>query len=203
MSGNPILEFWSRQNESAPLSPDQLAAIKETFGVAGRLEPVDIAPGYAVSDDGRVFSAIPCSWRKDCPRELRQTTTKYGYRMVRLHVNKKDGLAGVHVLMGRAFLPPPAEGQDRVRHLDGDPAHNIAGNLAWGTAQENAEDMVRHGRSLKGMRSPQAKLNDRRVILARGLHDEGFSDAAIAILFGVHPETIRRACNGEQWGHIE
>lgn len=65
------------------------------------------------------------------------------------------------------------------------------------------EATIRHGRSLKGMRNMHAKLNGRRVQLARGLYEEGISISVIAHLFGVDYETIRKACNGDQWGHIQ
>jgi hypothetical protein len=203
MSGNAIAQFWARQSEVEPLNPEQLIAIKAAFGVVGEIRPVGMAPGYAVTDDGRVFSGILCSWRKDCPRELRQTTTKHGYRMVRLHVNRKAILAGVHVVMARAFLPPPAGGQDRVRHWDGNPANNRLGNLLWGTQAENLADAVRHGRTLKGLKNPGAKLTERRVRLVRELCAEGFSPAAVAAFFGIHEDTVRRACRGKHWGHVE
>jgi hypothetical protein len=34
----------------------------------------------------------------------------------------------------------------QCRHLDGNPSNNRPDNLRWGTAKENAADMIRHGR---------------------------------------------------------
>ena len=106
---------------------------------------------------------------------------------------------GIHVIVARVFLPPPSPGQDRVRHLDGDPANNCVVNLAWGTQKENADDMIRHGRSLRGLKNPNAKLNPKRIQIARDLISEGFRIEVVARLFGVCYESIRRAVNGEQW----
>lgn len=198
---NNIRALWENRNDYHPLTPGQLQEIKATFSVVGELRAVSRAPGYAVSADGRVFSGLLCSWHKECPRELRPIPHKHGYRGARLHVNHRPSLIGIHVLVAEAFLPPPEEGQDRVRHLDGNPANNVAGNLKWGTQKENLADMVWHGRSLKGMKNTNAKLNDRRVELIRGLAEEGFGLSAIALFFGVSEETVRRAVNGKHWGH--
>ncbi len=202
MRQNSIRAFWSRQSETAPLNQEQLDAIKVAFGVAGEIRLITTAPGYAVTDDGRVFSGVCCSWSKECPRELRPIPTGAGYRMVRLHINKRATAEGIHRLVAFAFLSPPTPAQDRVRHLDGDPTNNVVGNLVWGTQKENCADAIRHGRTLKGLKNPQAKMTPKRVLLSRMLQREGVSDGIIGTLFGVTSETIRRACNGEQWGHV-
>lgn len=183
------------------MSPD-IQTIRDRFGVAGELRELAFAPGYVVSDDGRAFSFIPCTWHKECPRELRPVPHQYGYRMARLHINKKAILRGIHQLVAAAFLPLPQPGQKVVRHLDGDPANNHVDNLAWGTQAENLRDAIGHGRTLKGTRNPNAKLNDRRVQIVRALAAEGFATTAIATFFGVNRNSILRALNREQWGHV-
>jgi hypothetical protein len=196
-------DFWARREDARTLSPEQLEAIRQAFSVAGEVRPVQRAPGYAVSDDGRVFSGLLCSWQRlKCPRQLKPIPHLFGYQMARLHVNRRATLIGIHVLVAEAFLLPPSEGQNRVRHRDDNPGNNAADNLLWGTQQENMEDMIHRGRSLKGMKSTQAKLTDRRVQLIRGLAEEGFSLTAIAHFFGIHYETARRAVNGESWSHV-
>jgi hypothetical protein len=204
MSRNAIVDFWAGQTGSRkPLTPEQLAAIKAAFDVAGEVRPIAIAPGYAVSDDGRVFSGVPCSWHKDCPRELRQTPVKHGYLMVHLHANKRAVSTQTHALVAQAFLPPPAEGQDRVLHWDGNPANNRAGNLRWGTQAENLADAARHGRTLRGIKSPNAKLDDDKVRLARAMCKEGHTAVAVAQLLGVSPGIIRLIRDGKRWRHVE
>lgn len=203
MSRNAICDFWFRQsNSEEPLSPQHLAALKGSFGVVGEIRPVAGAHGYAVSDDGRVFSSRPCARTGECPRELRQTKTQYGYRMVRLQVLRRQTSDGVHRLVAKAFLPPPESHQTVVRHLDGNPSNNRADNLAWGTQADNLADAVRHGRTLKGLKNPNAKLNDRLVVAARILCGEGYSHSAVAHFLGVDSESVRRACTKEQWAHV-
>lgn len=50
----------------------------------------------------------------------------------------------VHQLVALAFLGPSPEAAE-VRHLDGDPANNCAGNLRYGSRSENRDDQRRHG----------------------------------------------------------
>ena len=88
-----------------------------------------------------------------------------------------------------------------VRHLDGDPTNNRVGNLAWGTQADNMADAVRHGTTLKGLKSPNAKLTPRRAELIRMLVEEGFSRPAVAKLFAVSPATVDRVVWGEAWGN--
>lgn len=178
-------------------------AIRKKFNVETEVRPVRGAPGYFVSADGRVFSGLHCSWTKERPRECKPITTKYGYKMFRLHINKKPTAENVHRMVAFAFLPEPKEDQTVVRHLDGDPANNRVGNLAWGTQAENMADCVRHGRSLKGLRNPVAKLNDDTVRAIRILIGQGYSSNALAAFLGVADETIRRAVSGEHWGHVD
>jgi hypothetical protein len=54
----------------------------------------------------------------------------------------------VHRLVAEIWLPDPLPGQIQVRHLNGDPFDNRLENLAWGTARDNAEDRMRHGRGV-------------------------------------------------------
>jgi hypothetical protein len=199
MSSNELMRFWQSRGESSQVTAVQAEELRNRFGVAEPVRPIAHAPGYAVSRDGRVFSFLPCSWSKDCPRELRPIRHAYNYRMVRLHVNKKSAPAAVHRLVAEAFLPPPAPAQNVVRHLDGNPANNHADNLAWGTQADNMQDAIRHGTSLKGNKNPNAKLTPRRVRIIRDLTAEGFR---IAHLLGVNPQTVRLAASREQWAHV-
>lgn len=67
-----------------------------------------------------------------------------GYRKATLFVDGVATGASIHVLVCEAFHGPRPEGTV-VRHLDGNPLNNSAGNLCWGTQSENGFDTVRHG----------------------------------------------------------
>jgi len=168
------------------------------------LVPVSAAPGYFVTRDGRVFTdRVSTRHRRGGLREVGQSTSGRGYPYVRMVISGRWTAVPVHRLVATTFLPPPAEGQTVVRHLNGDPGDNRPDNLAWGTQADNMADCIRHGRTLKGMKNPNAKLNDRKVLAARILVDEGYSANALGAFLGVDGDTVRRAVNGEQWGHVD
>lgn len=195
--------FWKQAASILVVdTPESLAMLKLQFGVEGEILPITTSPGYAVSSCGRVFSRMPCAWLRDVGfREMKLGVHAFGYRFVRLHVNKRPSSNTVHRLVAIAFLPAPEPHQAVVRHLDGDPSNNNVGNLAWGTQADNMADCVRHGRTLRGIKNTNAKLNPKRVALIRGLHEEGFGDQTLAAFFGVGRETVRRAVTGEHWSH--
>lgn len=97
---------------------------------------------YQVSNHGRVKSL-----KRKKPMLLKLFQAHAGHLCVSLYKDGRLKQAFVHRLVLNAFVGPcPDEGL-MCRHLNGDPADNRVENLAWGTAKQNAEDMVRHGTS--------------------------------------------------------
>lgn len=77
-------------------------------------------------------------------------------------------------------------------------------HLRWGTAQENADDRVEHGRSLRGQAHWKASLTQSEVIeikrlIAGGMH----SQSEIAALFGSTKKTIGGIAQGRVWGWVQ
>jgi hypothetical protein len=112
-------------------------------------------PGYEVTRDGHVFS-VASNWRGYGRRELNQTPNDDGYPSVRIIVDGKRKRLAVHVLVAREYLPPRPSPRHEVRHLDGTKLNPSAGNLAWGTQKDNADDRERHGRTSRGLRHSEA-----------------------------------------------
>jgi len=106
-------------------------------------------PGYEVTRDGRVFS-LATNWRGYGRREMAQQPNEDGYPSVRILLEGKRKRLTVHVMVAIHHLPPRPSSKHQIRHLDGDKANPSAGNLAWGTAKENADDRERHGRTSRG-----------------------------------------------------
>jgi len=94
-------------------------------------------PGYAVTDDGQV-------WSDHVQRYLRPFTKASGHLVVALSRDKKSYSRKVHTLVALAFIGPRPEGLE-VRHLNGVPADNRRENLVYGTHAENMQDALRHG----------------------------------------------------------
>jgi hypothetical protein len=177
---------------------DPVSTVRRLFGITARIAVHPRHDYIAVTDEGRVFSwRISSRHRSGQVRELTKTDAGKGHLYVRL--TGRNDAALVHRLVAECFLPPPGEGQNVVRHLDGNPANNTFGNLAWGTQAENMQDMIRHGRSLKGVKNPNAKLTNRRAKIVRALFEEGFRTDVIAHLFGVNQNSIERCVNCDSW----
>jgi HNH endonuclease/NUMOD4 motif len=100
-------------------------------------------PNYLVSDLGNIRSMPRQGSRGGV---LALFPNKYGYPFVSLHSDGVQKSRAVHQLVLAAFLGPMPEGME-IRHLDGNPANNRLGNLAYGTHAENNRDIVDHGRN--------------------------------------------------------
>lgn len=97
--------------------------------------PIPEHPGYEVSDLGGVRSldrTLPTGGgyaKFYAGRTLKQQTHSRGYKVLLL--GSRNGPHLVHRLVLAAFVGPCPDGME-VRHLDGDPANNSLGNLAYG-----------------------------------------------------------------------
>lgn len=171
------------------------------FESAEEWRPVVGFPNYAVSDRGRVWS-IP---RKRVPngRMLPQSIAPgYGYLRVSLHRERVSHWILVHRLVGEAFLGPLPEGQ-MTRHGPAGKHDNSLSNLSYGTAAENAADMIRDGNALHGTRNQYAKITEEIVANARRRHAAGERCVDLAAEYGVSPGLMRLAVTGQSWTHVE
>jgi hypothetical protein len=101
-------------------------------------------PGYRVDADGVVTSTL--TWRGDAgPRVMAPRVSSTGYLCVRLRRDGRQVQVPVHKLVLEAFVGPRPEGMV-TRHLNGDPLDARLSNLKYGTHQENALDVIAHGR---------------------------------------------------------
>jgi hypothetical protein len=100
---------------------------------------------YEVSSEGRVRRVASTDTRgyQRKERVLKQHPEERGHLHVTL-CNGDRSTRKVHALMLESFVGPRPYGYVS-RHLDGKPAHNVLGNLKWGTPSENQRDSIRHG----------------------------------------------------------
>lgn len=112
-------------------------------------------PDYEVSDSGNVRrkARVRGGYRSDRPArtvdpvELKPAVTR-GYNRVCLYTPHGDKVSMfIHVLVCEAFHGERPNSSHQVRHLDGDNFNNRAENLCWGTASENQQDVISHGRN--------------------------------------------------------
>lgn len=77
-------------------------------------------------------------------------------------------------------------------------------HLYIGTIKNNAEDMVRKERSLRGESNPGAVLTEGQVLdIYNKYHNEGYRFRDVCALYTmVSPRTINKIIYGERWNHI-
>jgi hypothetical protein len=162
-----------------------------------------VAPGYWVSNDGRVWSTRPLNgqgpllpWEQR--REMKPIVQHNQYRTV--VIDRKT--VAVHALVLTAFVGPRPAGK-QCRHLDGDKSNNRRDNLIWGTCVEQSEDRAKHGTKLVGSKIGTAKLTEAQVKEARSMRPT-FPLDYIAKKFGVTKTCIWHAVSGSgsNWRHV-
>lgn len=163
---------------------------------------VSWAEGYEVSSYGRVASWKPYRNMAKPPKTRRLLTLsvdKDGYQKTTLFQGKTRKTFRVCRLVATAWHGEPPEGFV-VRHLDGSKTNDTPSNLAWGTPQENSDDMLNHGTRVVGNAVNTSRLTeaDVRLILKS---DRGHSD--LAREFNVTPCAIWHIRDGRTWKHVE
>jgi thymidylate synthase ThyX len=95
---------------------------------------------YDVSNHGNLRSWINTRGVRQLEPKLKKLSLgKNGY----LVTNLRRVVHSVHTLVARAFHGEPGIGQE-VRHLDGNRLNNHVNNLAYGSSQDDSNDMVVH-----------------------------------------------------------
>jgi hypothetical protein len=74
-------------------------------------------------------------------------------------------------------------------------------HLRWATPAENHDDMIVHGNSTRGIKNPQARLDDASVHRIRTLAAT-HTQKQIAAMFGVRRETISKILLGKRWAWL-
>jgi hypothetical protein len=106
----------------------------------------------------------------------------------------------VHQVVAEVFIG--ARPADRVtRHLDGDSTRNHANNLAYGTVQDNSDDMVAHDGQAKGERVATAKLSAREIKEIRDARGT-VRQVDISAQYGIGQSQVSAIQLGKSWRHV-
>ena len=160
------------------------------------LPVVGLEGRYDVSDQGRV--------RLKSRRLLRGCAAprqRGAYWQVCL---SRDGWSRsflVHQLVLEAFVGSRPEGME-CRHLDGNGGNNVLTNLAWGTAQENANDRASHGTQVRGELVGNSKLKVGQVRQIRLFAKAGVRKQTLAAQFGVDRSLVSMIVNRVRWREV-
>lgn len=142
--------------------------------------------------NGRVYQL-----RNGEPRVLPQLIVKKtaNYRVPKVSISIPGFTKPMRVskLVALAYIPNP-ENKPCVCHKDNNPENNHVDNLYWGTIQENIEQKVREGRSLRGWNCPLRTTSDRkkyRVYRYHFRHPE-VTNSDLASKFGISRAQVYR-----------
>lgn len=167
---------------------------------------------YEVSDLGRVRSLDRCvSWIDRLGRVTTQTrkgrvlalSAIEGYPAVVLHDNRggRQNLL-VHRLVLLAFVGRPKADQE-TRHVNGNRKDARLVNLAWGTAQQNAEDRIAHKTVPKGSQHYRAMVTADDVGRMRRLRETSpLTYLQLGAIFGLTENGARSICVGKNWANV-
>lgn len=157
-------------------------------------------PDYEVSSEGVVRRAIGGQGAIAGKVLKWHTHTSTGYPDVRFSVNGKQTSIPVHRIVAVAFLGDRPSNM-QIRHLDGNKMNNHIDNLCFGTAKENAQDKIQHGRSSQGIKNPKNKLTEEQVNRIKSM--QGKVEAKhVAYIFGLNKSTVYRIWNKKYWSHL-
>jgi len=155
---------------------------------------------YDVSDSGEVRGWMLGSGtdkRRAAPLILKPWVTRAGYATVTLRDSGGVGRQGrVARLLLLAFAGPPPDPSWHAAHLNGIRLDNRLANLQWKSPQENVDDKTLHGTQTAGETHPQAILTALQVRAIRTLRSAGWSNRAIAAVFGRSKHTVHGITSG-------
>lgn len=169
------------------------------------LYPIPQFEGYLINKQGQVFATHTTKFVSnnnsqrtllDTPKQLRAHVSRYA--TVVLSRNGKKHTCGVHRLLLSTFVSEQPS-TIYALHNNGDRLDNRLENLRWGTPQDNANDKIKHGNSLKGGNNPKAKLNSLKVRVIRHAYNLGLSQQKLANMFGVCQTQISRVILSKAW----
>jgi len=146
---------------------------------------------YQVSNLGRVKS-----FKKDKPKNLKQSENTHGYYKVGLCKNGKQETLKVHRLVAIAFIKN-TKNKKCVNHIDGDKKNNSVNNLEWCTYSENTYHAYKNNlkKPRKGNQYTENKKNwklskkDKKFIIN---NKNNFTQRELAKKFNVSQSAISR-----------
>ena len=168
-----------------------------------RFQTLPSAPGYGVSNDGRIWSQRPINgigpmtmWR-----ELQPIPNYKGYHRISLRINNQTRNFSVHRLILESFTgtcPPGMEGC----HNNNIVTDNNIKNLRWDTRSGNFSDKHANGTAPIGNNHPQARLTEDDV---RSIRREAADGRTVTSLMNEYQVTrchIHGIIKRKVWKHI-
>ena len=125
-----------------------------------------------------------------------------GYGRATAARGKKNRSELAHRLSHKLFKGPIPKGMF-VCHTCDNPRCVNPDHLWLGTRQDNVDDMVSKGRSLRGTRNPHARLNPQQVREIRRRVAEGENRKDIQEEYGIAPSTLHSIIKRVSWDWLD
>lgn len=201
-TSSTCLFYWHQHAIHAPAGPLETAAKFASALFTPVWKIISVAPDYEVSSLGEVRSRSRNAgpWKR--PHTIRQWHDKDGYSMVDLHTHGHKIGRRTAALVLRAFVGPPANGQNHSSHRNGSNSDNRLINLRWASASENHADKLAHGTLYAGSKHHGAKLTEDQVRGIRRRISAGASTTNLAVEFGVLPSCISNIKFRRTWAWL-
>lgn len=163
---------------------------------------LDWLPLWEISDEGQVRRLV--SSRRVNAGFIATQFLVRGYPKVTLTVEKcRKRCVFVHRLVCEAYHGPAPSESHQVAHFDGVKTNNRASNLRWATPQENQDDRIRHGTTIKGELCFNAKLTEADVREIRANYSGRRGEAAdLARHHGLTLSAMHNVIRGRIWRHV-
>lgn len=180
--------------KEARMAPDIIPPFPDIPGVEFRHIP-DF-PGYAGSDDGRIWSAKRHRPWRQLKARIVGTRTRYG--SVALYAKGHASNFLIQRLVLSLFVGPCPDGMEAC-HADGNSMNNVLSNVRWDTPQHNRDDMHRHGTDSEGSRNSQAKIDE---TIAYSIRTRRLAGARIRVLcadYHLSCSQVKRILTYKNW----
>ena len=155
---------------------------------------------------GRVSNGGPLSYLKEQSASDTEECIPWPFRKYKIGYGKvlfEGRVWKAHRLMCVMVHGEPSPANLDAAHICGN--HNCVNprHLRWATRKENCADKVMHGRTNRGTRAGNVKLDDDKVREIRRRLKDGVEIARIAKDFGVSAGAISGIKSGSRWAWLE
>ena len=161
---------------------------------------------YSISSFGRIRSERKDSSRTWIGRILKPQKQHRGYLDVSLSKNKIKKRFLIHRIVSQAFIGNEPN-NCHVNHKDTNKKNNNYKNLEYMTPKQNSQHALKNGllkpNIMKGIKNPNSKLNDKKVIIIRNLYkNKKLNHYQLAFKFKVNHQVIWSVIHKKTWRHI-
>jgi len=157
-------------------------------------------PGYFADRSGKIWTTI----RLRSPRPMNPYRKHGRSSYLRVKILNDCGelqYAYVHDLILRAFHGARPHGLV-CRHLNGNKFDNRAGNLRWGTYEENGNDRKRLKEDRYGEDNAGSILTSKQVLEMRRMYKRIRNMAEVSRQFGIKYTTVHAVIQRRSWRHL-